>query len=139
MCIEPFYLGNVVGLDIRQNQVTAGALLVEPDGQNVSHEFREYNWFVEDLNKMAEWIASLTPDIVVMEIAGKYWLSLCKILHKHGVIPTEVNARDFKNVPAKKNYPQKCLWLAHLARFGLLKPILTPSPARGKRKFTRRR
>jgi transposase len=126
--IDDLHLGNVVGLDIHQKQVTVCALVVGPDGHNASPEFREYNTFRKDLHEMAEWIASLDPDDVVMESTGVYWRSPYRILYQHGAIPTVVNAWHIKNVPGRKTDNQDSLWLAQIARADLVNPSFVSSP-----------
>ena len=64
----------VIGLDIHQAQITACALIEEPDG-NVRIEQRQFGTFKKDRRELAQWVASLHPDEVVMESTGIYWKS----------------------------------------------------------------
>jgi hypothetical protein len=96
---DPLYSGNAVGLEIHQMQVNVCALIVDPDGYNVSPEYRVYKAFRKDLREMAGWNASLVPDCVIMESASVYWSSYYRVLYERGVIPTVVNACHVKNIP----------------------------------------
>jgi hypothetical protein len=85
--VSHLYSGNVIGLDIHQNQVSVRAMIVGSDG-NVYPEFRERKGFRKDLRVMAEWGASPRPDCVAMESASVYWSSPYRVLYQRGVIPT---------------------------------------------------
>ena len=59
----------VIGLDIHQAQITACALIEESDGSS-RIEQRQFGGFKRDRRELADWIASLRPDEVVMESTG---------------------------------------------------------------------
>ena len=91
----------VIGLDIHQAQITACALIEEPDG-NSRIEQRQFGGFKRDRRELAEWVASLRPDEVVMESTGIYWKSPYAALEAVGIRAKVVNARHVKNVPGRK-------------------------------------
>lgn len=115
----------VVGLDIHQAQITACALIEEPDG-NVRIEQRQFGTFKKDRRELAQWVASLRPDEVVMESTGIYWKSPYAALEAVGIRAKVVNARHVKNVPGRKTDVGDAHWLATLARAGLLRGSFVP-------------
>ena len=115
----------VIGLDIHQAQITACALIEEPDG-NVRIEQRQFGTFKKDRRELAQWVASLHPDEVVMESTGIYWKSPYAALEAVGIRAKVVNARHVKNVPGRKTDVGDAHWLATLARAGLLRDSFVP-------------
>lgn len=115
----------VIGLDIHQAQITACALIEEPDGLT-RIEQRQFGGFKRDRRELADWVASLRPDEVVMESTGIYWKSPYAALEAVGVRAKVVNARHVKNVPGRKTDVGDAHWLATLARAGLLRGSFVP-------------
>jgi len=115
----------VIGLDIHQAQVTACAILTEPDG-SVTIERRQFGAFQRDRRELARWCASHRPDTVVMESTGIYWKSPDAALEKAGIQAQVVNARHVKQVPGRKTDVGDAEWLATLARAGLLRGSFVP-------------
>lgn len=115
----------VIGLDIHQAQITACALIEEPDG-SMRIEQRQFGAFKRDRRDLATWIASLRPDEVVMESTGIYWKSPYAALEAVGIGAKVVNARHVKNVPGRKTDVGDAHWLATLARAGLLRGSFVP-------------
>jgi transposase len=115
----------VIGLDVHQAQITACALLEEPDG-TVRIEQRQFGAFKRDRRALAEWAASLCPDEVVMESTGIYWKSPYAALEAAGIRAQVVNARHVKQVPGRKTDVGDAQWLATLARAGLLRGSFVP-------------
>jgi len=118
----------VIGLDIHQAQVTACALIEAADGC-MHIEQRQFGGFKRDRRELADWVASLRPEEVVMESTGIYWKSPYAALEAVGVRAKVVNARHVKNVPGRKTDVADAQWLATLARAGLLRGSFVP-PAR---------
>jgi transposase len=115
----------VIGLDIHQAQITACALIEEPDG-STRIEQRQFGAFKRDRRDLAIWVASLRPDEVVMESTGIYWKSPYAALEAVGIRAKVVNARHVKNVPGRKTDVGDAHWLATLARAGLLRGSFVP-------------
>lgn len=115
----------VIGLDIHQAQITACALIEEPDGSS-RIEQRQFGGFKRDRRELADWVASLRPDEVVMESTGIYWKSPYAALEAVGIRAKVVNARHVKNVPGRKTDVGDAHWLATLARAGLLRGSFVP-------------
>ena len=116
----------VIGLDIHQAQITACALIEEPDG-SMRVEQRQFGGFKRDRRDLATWVASQHPDEVVMESTGIYWKSPYAALESVGICAKVVNARHVKNVPGRKTDINDAHWLATLARAGLLRGSFVPS------------
>ena len=116
----------VIGLDIHQAQITACALIEEPDG-SARIEQRQFGAFKRDRRELADWVSSLRPDDVVMESTGIYWKSPYAALEAIGIRAKVVNARHVKNVPGRKTDVGDAHWLATLARAGLLRGSFVPS------------
>jgi len=115
----------VIGLDIHQAQITACALIEEADGSS-RIEQRQFGGFKRDRRELADWVASLRPDEVVMESTGIYWKSPYAALEAVGIRAKVVNARHVKNVPGRKTDVGDAHWLATLARAGLLRGSFVP-------------
>ncbi len=115
----------VIGLDIHQAQITACALIEDPDGRS-RIEQRQFGAFKRDRRDLAAWVASLRPDEVVMESTGIYWKSPYAALEAVGIRAKVVNARHVKNVPGRKTDVGDAHWLATLARAGLLRGSFVP-------------
>jgi len=115
----------VIGLDVHQAQITACALIEQPDG-SMRIEQRQFGGFRRDRQALAQWAASLAPDEVVMESTGIYWKSPYAALEAVGIRAKVVNARHVKNVPGRKTDVGDAQWLATLARAGLLRGSFVP-------------
>lgn len=115
----------VIGLDIHQAQITACALIDEANG-STRIEQRQFGGFKRDRRELADWVASLRPDEVVMESTGIYWKSPYAALEAVGIRAKVVNARHVKNVPGRKTDIGDAHWLATLARAGLLRASFVP-------------
>lgn len=115
----------VIGLDIHQAQITACAIVEESNG-TTRIEQRQFGAFKRDRRALAEWVASLKPDQVVMESTGIYWRSPYTALEAVGIRALVVNARYVKHVPGRKTDIGDAQWLATLARAGLLRGSFVP-------------
>lgn len=115
----------VIGLDVHQAQITACAIIEESDGQT-RLERRQFGAFKRDRQALAQWVASLAPDEVVMESTGIYWKSPYAALEAVGIVASVVNARHVKQVPGRKTDVGDAQWLATLARAGLLRASFVP-------------
>ncbi len=115
----------VIGLDIHQAQITACALIEDSDGSS-RIEQRQFGAFKRDRRELADWVASLRPDEVVMESTGIYLKSPYAALEALGIQAKVVNARHVKNVPGRKTDVGDAHWLATLARAGLLRGSFVP-------------
>jgi transposase len=115
----------VIGLDVHQSQITACAIIEGVDGSALVEQ-RQFGAFKRDRRALADWVASLAPDEVVMESTGIYWKSPYAALEEVGVRALVVNARHVKTVPGRKTDVGDAQWLATLARAGLLRRSFVP-------------
>jgi len=124
MEITPIYK-RVIGLDVHQAKISACAVAEQPDG-TLTVEQREFGAFKRDRRALAEWAREFAPEVVVMESTGIYWKSPYAALEGVGIAAWVVNARHVKNVPGRKTDVADALWLATLARAGLLRQSFIP-------------
>ena len=124
MDIQPIFRC-AVGIDIHLALICVCIIVAEPGLEPVVHR-REFGGFQRDRRAMADWIASFTPDMVVMESTGIYWKSPYAALEHVGIHAQVVNARQVKKVPGRKTDTSDAEWLAMLARAGLLRGSFIP-------------
>src|SRR6266513_4947461 len=81
MCMEdrPILEANAAGIDIGARQIFVA---VPPDRDE--HPVQVFSTFTEDLEKMAQWLASCGITTVAMESTGVYWIPLYDVVEKHG-------------------------------------------------------
>lgn len=129
----------VIALDVHQAQITACAIIEDPDGTR-RVEQRQFGAFKRDRQSLAQWASRLCPDLVVMESTGIYWKSPYAALEATGIRALVVNARHVKNVPGRKTDIGDAQWLATLARAGLLRgSFIPPAQLRELRLISRQR
>ena len=103
----------VAALDVHQNKLTV-CILYENESGEIITELKEFGGFKRDRQELADWVASLKPDEVVMESTGIYWKSPYAALEAVGIRAKVVNARHVKNVPGRKTDVGDAHWLATL-------------------------
>jgi transposase len=123
MCLEdrPILEPNAAGIDIGAREIFVA---VPPDRDE--HPVRVFSTFTEDLEKMAQWLASCGITTVAMESTGVYWIPLYDVVEKHGVKACLVDARGMKNVPGRRTDWHECQWLQFLHSVGLLRAAFRP-------------
>src|SRR5213078_4906127 len=123
MCLEdrPILEVNAAGIDIGAREIFVA---VPPDRDE--HPVRVFSTFTEDLEKMAQWLASCGITTVAMESTGVYWIPLYDVVEKHGVKACLVDARGMKNVPGRRTDWHECQWLQYLHSVGLLRSAFRP-------------
>jgi transposase len=114
-----------VGMDVHLTTVSVCVIVAEPGAEPAVHR-RPVGAFQRDRRAMAEWIAGLAPDVVVMESTGIYWNSPYAALEKVGIRALVVNARHVTKVPGRQTDISDAEWLAMLARAGLLRGSFIP-------------
>ena len=105
MELKPIFQ-RVIGLDIHQAQVTACAIIGNPDG-TVEVERRQFGGFKKDRRALADWCATWQPDAVVME-------STCRM---------QIKLVTFIPVKARRIATWK---FSKINRVGNFLPLLTP-------------
>lgn len=115
----------VAGIDVHRMRHVVTVLIEQPDG-SVSKHSREFGGFKRDCRALAEWLAGLEVQLVVMESTGIYWKSVYAHLENAGITAWVVNAHFIKHVPGRKTDMLDSEWLAVLARFGLVRGSFIP-------------
>lgn len=121
---EPMSLVNpdAAGIDIGHREHWC-AVPVERSPQPV----KAFGTFTEDLEGMADWLASCGIKTVAMESTGVYWIPAFQILERRGFEVRLVNARHVKNVSGRKSDVMDCQWLQRLHSYGLLNGSFRPA------------
>ncbi|MGH3025584.1 MAG: IS110 family transposase [Gaiellaceae bacterium] len=90
---------------------------------------------------LAEELAELRLERVVLEATSDYWRSFFYLLEARGLVVWLVNARDVKNVPGRaKTDKLDSVWLCKLNERGMLRPsFVPPAEIRELRDYTRLR
>ena len=87
---------------------------------------RQFTSFTDDLEKMADWLATCRIDTVAMESTGVYWIPVFELLERRGLTVYLVNARHVKSVSGRKSDVLDCQWLQQLMSYGLLAGAYRP-------------
>jgi transposase len=115
----------VAGIDVHRMLHVVTVLIEQPDG-SIEQFSREFGGFRRDCRALAEWLAELRVELVVMESTGIYWKSVHAHLERAGIAAWVVNAHFIKHVPGRKTDMSDSQWLAVLARFGLVRASFIP-------------
>jgi transposase len=115
----------VAGIDVHRMLHVVTVLIEQPDG-SIEQFSREFGGFRRDCRALAEWLAELRVELVVMESTGIYWKSVHAQLERAGIAAWVVNAHFIKHVPGRKTDMSDSQWLAVLARFGLVRASFIP-------------
>jgi len=101
---------------------------------------REFGFFTEDIQKLAQWLKECKIETVALEATGSFWIPLYDALIEQNIEVCLVNARHIKNVSGRKTDVQDCQWIQQLHSCGLLKPSFIPDQLTSKlRHFVRHR
>ena len=115
----------VAGVDVHRMQ-HAVTVLLELQDRQIQREQRQFGGFQRDVRGLAEWLAQLKVERVVLESTGIYWRSVHAHLERSGLAVWLVNAYAVKHVPGRKTDLGDSEWLATLGRFGLVRPSFIP-------------
>ncbi len=96
---------------------------------SATHEdpVRCFTTFSDDLNAMADWLASIGIEVVAMEATGVYWIPLYEVLDARGFDVHLVNSRATRQVTGRKSDVLDCQWIWQLMCYGLLKGAFRPA------------
>lgn len=126
------------GLDIHKDTVVACVLSGAADQKPCQHN-HSFRTFHQDLLTLRQWLLSLHVTTVAMESTGVYWRSVYDVLEGHFDLIVG-NARHMKNVPGRKTDMKDSVWIATLARHGLVaKSFVPPAALRRLREMIRYR
>lgn len=109
-------------------------------GGGREQEVRTFNTFLDDLVRLASWLAAEGVTHVAMEATGSYWQPIWYVLEDADFELLLCNARHVKHVPGRKTDVADASWLAQLMECGLLRSsFVPPRDIRGLRQVTRYR
>jgi transposase len=129
----------VAGLDVHKQSVVACARTPGP-GRSRRAETREFETFIDDLERLREWLDTEGVTHVAMEATGIYWKPVWFVLEDASFELLLVNARNMRMVPGRKTDVADAGWIAQLLECGLLRASLVPPPViRDLRDLTRYR
>ncbi|NNF89238.1 MAG: IS110 family transposase [Acidimicrobiia bacterium] len=128
----------VAGLDVHRDSVTGCVECF--DGVDVEVSKRRFSTTARGIRELAEWLATLEVELVVMEATGVYWKPVFYGLEDLFDEVWLVNAHHVKNVPGRKTDMSDAQWLADVAAHGMVRPSMVPPPEiRALRELTRYR
>lgn len=100
---------------------------VAVDPELSTQPVRQFGSFSDDLQALADWLASLGVRQVAMEATGVYWIPLYEVLDARGFEVHLVNARATRQVSGRKSDVLDCQWIQRLMAHGLLRSAFRPS------------
>ena len=112
-----------VGLDVHKKKIVACCL----DGRSNPPTVVTctFSTFVDDLQRLREWLKTRQVTHVAMESTGVYWVPVYEALEGSVQIVLG-NPRHMANVPGRKTDVSDALWIAKLLRHGLILPNFVP-------------
>jgi len=112
------------GIDIGSREHWVG---VDPD--RCDNPVPSFSTFTDDLHRLADWLESLSINVVAMEATGVYWIPLFEILDARGFDVYLVNSRATRQISGRKSDVLDCQWIWQLMSYGLLRGAFRPSDA----------
>lgn len=125
------------GLDVHKKRIVACCI----DGRSSPPKItsRTFGTFLDELERLREWLIARECTHVAMESTGVYWMPVYRVLEDTFQIVLG-NARHMANVPGRKTDKLDAQWIAQLLRHGLIQPnFVPPQPIRNLRQLTRYR
>jgi transposase len=135
-------IASVAALDIGKAELVCCVRLPAPGGRRKRlQEVSTHSTMTSSLTELANHLAELRVQRVVMEATSDYWKPVFYLLEAHGLDPWLVNARDVKHLPGRpKTDVIDAVWLCKLAERQMLRPsFVPPLPIRRLRDLTRYR
>jgi transposase len=127
------------GLDVHQKTVVA-CVLTPGRGSKTQKVVRTFRTVTAELDELREWLLEQGVTHIAMESTGVYWMPVYTVLATGELEIVVGNAAHIRNVPGRKTDVQDSEWIAHLVRYGLIRPSLIPTPMmRRLREYTRSR
>jgi transposase len=135
-------IARVAALDIGKAELVCCVRFPAPRGRRKRlQEVSTHPTMTSSLIELANHLAELGVQRVVMEATSDYWKPVFYLLEAHGLDPWLVNARDVKHLPGRpKTDVIDAVWLCKLAERQMLRPsFVPPLPIRRLRDLTRYR
>lgn len=127
------------GLDVHQKTVVA-CVLTPGRGNKTRKVIRTFGTVTSELEKLRAWLLEEGVTLVAMESTGVYWMPVYHVLATGEFELIVGNAAHIKNVPGRKSDVKDAEWIAHLARHGLIRASIVPTPMMERlREYTRLR
>lgn len=125
------------GLDVHKKRIVACCIDGRSSPPKISS--RTFGTFLDELERLREWLIARECTHVAMESTGVYWMPVYRVLE--GTVQIVLgNARHMANVPGRKTDKLDAQWIAKLLRHGLIQPnFVPPQPIRDLRQLTRYR
>ena len=101
----------VAGLDVHKQTVVACVRSPGP-GRSRRAETREFETFIDDLERLRDWLVAEGVTHVAMEATGIYWKPVWFVLEDGGFELLLVNARNMRMVPGRKTDVADAGWIA---------------------------
>jgi transposase len=117
----------VAGLDVHK-QVVVACVRTPGSGRSRRAETREFETFVDDLERMRDWLIAEGVTHAAMEATGIYWKPVWFVLEDSDMDLQLVNARNMRMVPGRKTDVADAGWIAQLLEVGLLRGSFVPPP-----------
>lgn len=97
-------------------------------GRSRRAETREFETFVDDLERLRDWLVAEGMTHVAMEATGIYWKPVWFVLEEAELELDLVNSRNMRMVPGRKTDVSDAGWIAQLLEVGLLRGSFVPPP-----------
>lgn len=125
---------SAIGIDVHESKMVACYQYCNSGDSNIYTEHLETKTKFIDIKHLVDWICKKSPDVVVFESTGVYWMSLYDELERRGFSSDKVavlNARDVKAVRGRKTDWADAARLTELGRSGCYKAsFIPPKPIR---------
>lgn len=116
----------VAGLDIHKAMVMA-CVRSPGNGRARTAETRQFETFVDDLERLRDWLIAEKVTHVAMEATGIYWRPVWYVLEDiPGLEILLVNTRNMRMVPGRKTDVSDAGWIAQLVEVGLVRGSFVP-------------
>lgn len=120
---------SAVGVDVHAQLLVCCFQKFVPEKNQLISEQAQFGTSNSKLQEFVEWIRNRTPEIVLMESTGVYWISPYEALERAGFTSERlaiVNARDIKAAYGRKSDTADARRLAEFARMNSFKRSFVP-------------
>lgn len=111
---------SVIGCDVHRDTIVCCAL--QKEGDNWHKTLKTFPTTGNALIEMAGWCQQFSPDYVLLESTGVYWMSPYKHLERAGLRVAIINPHHIKRMAGKKTDTEDAKWLAELGTVGSFTP-----------------
>lgn len=108
---------DTAGIDVGKDLMQVSVPCERSENSN-----RCFKTFTRDLQEIVNWLTACGIKRVVMESTGIYWINIFLMLQEAGIETLLVNAKEVKNMAARKTDVCDADWLRFLGSCNLIKP-----------------